>query len=224
MKAQPCSTINKVVCVTINPAFSTVLMNFDRTLDSKNSKNSSEEDFHFINTSLFLSILNFKWWIHHESLQHGSIVQPARDRFLVRHRSADVAAVVSGLPVAHRTWHHLVLGVPRGSDLNPQNLFMTVGNSSIKNGIYTFIIYHISYYTYIYIIWYMYIWYELWKMRSSAFSSKDLVWWCVMFFQKTVHPYFIMGTLKVPKLSKPWTTMNTCWFWSIGLGAFEFSC
>lgn len=121
-------------------------------------------------------------------------------------------------------WHHLVLGVPRGSDLNPQNLFMTVGNSSIKNGIYTFIIYHISYYTYIYIIWYMYIWYELWKMSSSALSSKDLVWWCVMFFQKTVHPYFIMGTLKVPKLSKPWTTMNTCWFWSIGLGAFEFSC
>ena len=90
-------------------------------------------------------------------------------------------------------WHHLVLGVPRGSDLNPQNLFMTVGNSSIKNGIYTFIIYHISYYTYIYIIWYMYIWYELWKMSSSAFSSKDLVWWCVMFFSKNCSPILYHG-------------------------------
>ena len=90
-------------------------------------------------------------------------------------------------------WHHLVLGVPRGSDLNPQNLFMTVGNSSIKNGIYTFIIYHISYYTYIYIICYMYIWYELWKMRSSAFSSKDLVWWCVMFFSKNCSPILYHG-------------------------------
>ena len=92
-------------------------------------------------------------------------------------------------------WHHLVLGVPRGSDLNLQNLFMTVGNSSIKNGIYTFIIYHISYYTYIYIIWYMYIWYELWKMRSSAFSSKDLVWWCVMFFFKKLFTHTLSWAL-----------------------------
>ena len=171
MKAQPCSTINKVVCVTINPAFSTVLMNFDRTLDSKNSKNSSEEDFHFINTSLFLSILNFKWWIHHESLQHGSIVQPARDRFLVRHRSADVAAVVSGLPVAHRSLASLGAGCATWVRPKPSKSVHDSGKLIYKK--WNIYIHHIPYiilYLYLYYMVYVYM---IWAMKNEEFSIQQ---------------------------------------------------